>query len=143
MHKGEVKPFSALILILLFMTPGTSLGQEVEISSIDGVKAELKSCLIRMIKKSPKTGRPISTRIASRCPAIRVEQDSARSAGWEARIASYRGGQRGLWDLALWGKRGELLLESTQLPAGQSPLDALALALGISHELSPIFEVAP
>jgi hypothetical protein len=130
-----------MIMTLALTTPGVSWAQEI--TPIDGVRAELKSCLVRIIKKSPRTGRPVSSRIQSRCPAIRVEHDSASSGGWEARIASYRGSQRGLWDLALWGDRGELLLESTQLPAGHSPLDALALALGISGELTPIFEVAP
>ncbi len=133
------KTFSSLLVVSLFAgmvaadaaAAGSPAAQGRSSVQIEGVKAELKRCLVRLRGRVMVPIRQID----NLCASIEVTADHARGTTWEARVQMYEGPDGRLANLVLWGERGVLLLEQSELPAGGGPLDALVLALDLESEL--------
>jgi hypothetical protein len=92
---------------------------------LQDIKNELLRCLVRTRVR----GKIRLFQIENLCQSIEVTEDHARGTGWEARVQFYQGQDGRLATLALWGGRGELLLEQADLPGRGGPLEALVTAL--------------
>jgi hypothetical protein len=138
------KTFSSLLVVSLFagimaadavavdaVASGSPAAQGRSSVKIEGVKAELKRCLVRL---GGRVMVPIR-QIDNLCASIEVTADHARGTTWEARVQMYESPDGRLANLVLWGERGVLLLEQSELPAGGGPLDVLVLALDLESEL--------
>jgi hypothetical protein len=135
------KTFSSLLVVSLFagivaadaVAAGSPAAQGRSGVKIEGVKAELKRCLVRVRGRVRVPRRQIQ--IQNLCASIEVTADHARGTTWEARVQMYEGPDGRFANLVLWGERGVLLLEQSELPAVGGPLDALVLALDLESEL--------
>lgn len=132
------KLFAALTFFSLLASSASfaSAFDDQDRHDLEQVRSELKRCLVRTQVVSPRTGRPIRSFVESHCEGIEVAGEFVRSEAFEVRMIPAKGPQGSLCDIVIWGERGSMLLEATQLPRGPSPLDPLVTALELGGELT-------